>query len=80
MTTYERLVKVFTNVFGDEIQLENISEQASLRDDLGMNSIGMLYMAMALEEEFQVKFSNDDFKNLATVQDVLQVLEGKIKS
>ena len=79
MTTYERLVKVFTNVFGDDIQLENISEQASLRDDLGMNSIGMLYMAMALEEEFKIKFSNDDFKNLCTVQDVLQLLEGKIK-
>lgn len=79
MTTYERLVKVFTNVFGDDIQQENINEHAILRDDLGMNSIGMLYMAMALEEEFNIKFSNDDFKTLVTVQDVLHLLEGKMK-
>lgn len=78
MTTYDRLVKVFTSVFGDEINLDNISEKATLREDLGMNSIGMLYMAMALEEEFQIKFSNDDFKDLHTVKDVLCLLEGRV--
>lgn len=78
MTTYDRLVKVFTSVFGDEIHLENINEKATLREDLGMNSIGMLYMAMALEEEFSIKFSNDDFKDLNTVKDVLCLLEGRM--
>lgn len=78
MTTYERLVKVFTSVFGDELHLDNISETATLREDLGMNSIGMLYMAMALEEEFRIKFSNDDFKDLNTVKDVIHLLEGRV--
>ncbi len=77
MNTFDRLVKVFERVFGEDIAIEHISPEANLVTDVGMNSIGFLYMALALEEEFGVKFTNDDFKGLATVQDVITCIEGK---
>lgn len=77
MSTFERLVKVFERVFGGDINTEGITTEANLVTDVGMNSIGFLYMALALEEEFGVKFNNDDFKGLATVQDVINCIEGK---
>ena len=77
MTTYERLVKVFNAVFEGDIDIEAVNQDADLREDVGINSIGMLYMAMAIEEEFGIKFTNDDFPSMRTVADVIACIEGK---
>ncbi|MBQ2390826.1 MAG: acyl carrier protein [Clostridia bacterium] len=78
MNCFERLIKVFNNVFEGEIATENITASSNLREDIGMNSIGMLYMAMAVEEEFGIKFTNDDFVGINTVDDVIRCIEGKL--
>ena len=77
MTTMERLVKVFCAVFEDEFNAESMTESATLLGDLGMNSISLLYMAMATEEEFGIKFQNEDFATLITVGDVIACIERK---
>ena len=77
MNTFERLIKVFNEVFEDEVNAASISEGTSLQKDLGISSIGMLYMAMALEEEFSIKFSNEDLMKLETVADVIACVESK---
>lgn len=77
-TTLERLINVFNAVFEGEIDTADMTPASSLREDVGMNSIGMLYMAMALEEEFGIKFTNNDFVGLATVADVVACIEGKL--
>ena len=77
MSTFDRLVKVFERVFGEDINTAHITPKANLITDVGMNSIGFLYMALALEEEFGVKFTNGDFQGLVTVADVIACIEGK---
>ena len=77
MSTYDRLVKVFQVVLEEEIDPKELSMEASLREDLGINSIGLLYMAMAVEEEFDIKFTNDDFVSIQTVGDVIACIESK---
>ena len=78
MTTKERLIKVFATVFEDQLDPATITESATLLDDLGMTSISLLYMAMATEEEFGIKFQNEDFGKLITVGDVIACVESKI--
>ena len=78
MTTFERLIKVFNVVFEDDISADAIKLEANLRDDIGVSSIGMLYMAVALEEEFEIKFTNEDLNNASTVADVVACIEGKL--
>lgn len=78
MNTKERLIKVFRTVFEDEFDATELSESATLLGDLGMNSIGLLYMAMATEEEFGIKFQNEDFGKLVTVGDVIACVESKL--
>lgn len=77
MSTFERLIKVFNTVFEDEVDASDINDNTALQKDLGISSIGMLYMAMALEEEFSIKFSNEDLMKLGTVADVIACIEGK---
>lgn len=78
MTTFERLVKVFNAVFEDELDVQSVNPEASLREDIGINSIGILYTALALEEEFDIKFTNEDFVNINTVQDVVNCIDKKL--
>ena len=78
MSIFERLIKVFNAVFEDEVNTAAVKPEASQREDIGINSIGLLYMAMAVEEEFGIKFTNDDFKTIRTVADVITCIEGKL--
>ncbi len=78
MSTLERLVEVFKAVFEGEIDTDKVTLDANLREDVGMNSIGMLYMAMALEEEFEIKFTNEDFMSITTVNHVISCIESKL--
>lgn len=77
MSTFDRLIKVFRVVFEEEVDTTGLSMDASLREDIGINSIGLLYMAMAVEEEFGVKFRNEDFTSIRTVADVIAFIESK---
>lgn len=78
MNTFDRLIKIFNDVFEDDIDVDSVTPESSLREDVGINSIGMLYMAMAIEEEFGVKFNNDDFIGINTVGDVISCIEKKV--
>lgn len=74
----EKLIELFNNVFEGDIDVSNITPDAKLIEDLGMNSIALLYMAMAVEEEFGVRFTNDDFGVLRTVNDVVNKISESI--
>lgn len=74
----ERLAKLFESVFENEIDISSLSTESRLIEDLGMNSIGLLYMAMAVEEEFGVRFTNDDFVTLKTVGDVVEKIGANV--
>ncbi len=76
--TLTKLTELFGNVFENEIDLKDINENSRLIEDLGMNSIGLLYMAMAVEEEFSISFKNEDFSVLRTVGDVVAIIESRI--
>ena len=74
----ERLTELFNSVFEGELNVDTLTAESRLIEDIGMNSIGLLYMAMAVEEEFGVRFTNDDFATLRTVGDVVGKIEANI--
>ena len=78
MNTYEKLISVCTAVFYGEVDLSTVTAEDKHREDLGINSIGILYMALAIEEEFGIKFVNEDFAGIQTVQNVVELIEKKV--
>ncbi len=78
MNTFERLLNVCTAVFEGDIDTSAIKPEARLREDININSIGILYMALAIEEEFGIKFTNEDFTDITTVNDVIAIIEKKV--
>lgn len=53
------------------IDTEEITSNASLEDDLGLDSLDKTEFLMAIEDEFELKISDDDFDGLKTFQQVV---------
>lgn len=60
------------NVDENQIKLE-----ASLKDDLGIDSLAAVELSLELESQFDVKIEDEELMNLKTVADIVNLLEGK---
>ena len=58
---------------------EEVTENMLLVKDLGFDSMKMLYMAVLIEETFQIRLENIKGLTLKTVGDVVDMIENKIK-
>ena len=58
--------------------IDDIAEQTELLAGLGLSSVNMLYLMIATEEEFGVRFDDVGMNDLQTVGDVITVIEGKL--
>ena len=77
MTTVDELKEIFSTVFGNDLDISNLTVESNLRKDLGMNSVHLLYMAMVLEEKYGIRFDNSDFESISTVTDVINKIEDR---
>lgn len=75
----EKLKDILILAAGDTIDPNNISEDAVLTTDLGLNSVGILYIVIAIEEFFRVRFDNVSFGDFRDVKSVIDYIEAKLK-
>ena len=59
------------------INEEEIQTDSSFMADLGADSLDVVELVMALEEEFEIEIPDEDAEKLATVQKLVQYLEGR---
>ena len=62
---------------GSEL-VDKVSEQSRLTEDLGLSSVNMLYMIIATEEVFDIRFDDVGVNEFQTVGDVMDYSEGKL--
>jgi acyl carrier protein len=55
-----------------------VNEGASFTEDLGADSLDVVELVMALEEEFGIDIPDDDVANIKTVGDVVTYISGKV--
>ena len=70
---YEKLKALLV----DELQIDenDISLEAELSGDLGINSIELFDLVALCEEKFGITIEDDDIRKLTTVGDVVAYLE-----
>ena len=54
--------------------VEKCDESSNLTTDVGLNSVGLLYLVIAVEEMFNVSFENVSFDDFQTVKDVVDYI------
>lgn len=75
-----KLSDIFKMVMGDNaVDLTKCDESSNLTDDLGLNSVGILYLVIAIEEFFGVRFDDIGASDLKTVGQVADYIESKVK-
>ena len=70
---YEKFVELLV----DELQIDRdeITMDAELSGDLGINSIELADLVMICEEKFGIEFEDDDIRKFTTVGDVVNMIE-----
>lgn len=64
-----RAREIIANIL--EVDLEDVVDTADIVDDLGADSIQVLDLIMALEEEFDISISDADVINNRIVEDIV---------
>ncbi len=58
---------------------DNATENSTLSGDIGLDSVGMLVIVIAVEESFGVSFENANIGDFKTVGDVVDHIEASLK-
>jgi acyl carrier protein len=60
-----------------DVPKEEISKDSSFVDDLKADSLDIVELVMALEDEFDVKIPDEDYDKIKTVGNAITYIEGK---
>jgi acyl carrier protein len=74
--TFERIKKLI--VEHTEIDESKITLQSSFSDDLGADSLDIVEIIMALEEQFEIEITDEEANNLITIKDAVDFVNNKL--
>ena len=57
------------------VQEDDVAEDAAFIDDLGADSLDIVELVMALEEEFGISIPDEEAENIKTVGDAVAFIE-----
>lgn len=77
METFEKV----KSMIAEELKIDEneIKLDSSFVDDLGADSLDIVQLIMAFEEEFEMEIPDEDAESIATVGDVVDYINAKLK-
>ena len=61
-----------------EVEEDEIAPEANLKETLELDSLDFVDLVVAVESNFGVKLSGEDFVNVVTLQDFYDLIERKL--
>jgi acyl carrier protein len=71
--TADRVKKIVVEHLG--VEESKVTEEASFIDDLGADSLDIVELVMAFEEEFGVEIPDDAAEKITTVNDAIEYID-----
>ena len=71
--TADRVKKIVVEHLG--VEADKVTEDASFIDDLGADSLDIVELVMAFEEEFGVEIADDAAEKITTVRDAIEYID-----
>jgi acyl carrier protein len=78
MSLEERIAEIIVEQLG--VSREEISPDASFVEDLGADSLDLVELVMAMEEEFDVEIPDDDAARIERIKDAVAYLKEKLEA
>ena len=74
---FEKLSELISEQFG--VEPDTITMETTFEDDLGADTLDIVELSMALEEEFGVsEMGEDEISSITTVGDLVHYLQNKL--
>lgn len=75
---FEEIAAIIAEQFG--VDVDTITPETTFDDDLGADSIDIVELSMALEDEYAVgEMSEDDLAGISTVGDLVQYIQAHVE-
>ncbi len=69
----DRIVEIIEEQLNiDDVE---ITEETSFKDDLGVDSLDLLELVMAFEEEYSIELDPEELEGIQTVGDVMEFIK-----
>ncbi len=73
---FDRVKNIIVEILATEP--DKVTAEASFRDDLGADSLDLVELIMAFEDEFGGRISDDDARSITTVQAAVDYVEKRM--
>ena len=77
MALEDKIKEIIVEQLG--VAQEEVVPEASFIDDLGADSLDIVELVMALEEEWGLEIPDDDAEKIQTIQDAINYIEERVK-
>jgi len=77
MDIESKVISIIVRELG--LEESEVTPEKDFIDDLGLDSLDVMTLAMAMEEEFDIEIPDDDVEGIKTVQDVFNYLHKRLK-
>ncbi len=75
------MIEEVKQIISDEffIEMEEITEESDLRNDLGIDSLAATQLILDLEKKYNIRISEEEAVELKKFSDVINILNEKVK-
>ena len=74
----DKIVEIIANQLG--IDRGDVTPEASVVDDLGADSLDVVELIMALEEEFNLEIPDEEAEKIKSVQDIFSHMQNALQA
>ena len=78
VSTFEQVKKIVKEQLG--VEEDEIQMSSTFVDDLGADSLDIVELIMAFEEEFNIEIPDEKAEKIKTVEDVVKYIDGETKA
>lgn len=75
MSTFDKVKEIIVEQLG--IDEKEVAMESSFVDDLGADSLDIVELVMAFEEEFDMEIPDEDAEKIRTVEDAVNYIQNK---
>jgi acyl carrier protein len=72
----DKVIDIIVDKLG--VERAEVTPEAVFVDDLGADSLDLVELIMAMEEEFGMEIADEDAEKLRTVQDVISFVKARV--
>lgn len=75
MTTFDKIKEMIVDQL--DVEADEVTMDANIQDDLGADSLDIVDLVMAVEDEFEVKIEDDVVEGMKTVGDIVKFIDAE---